>query len=110
MGLDTLVAPILAALLGISPAAPSGVVLLPTRSFAVSRPLPTTSAHQRQVLHYWTLDRMSRVAETRVAGVPSAANSGALWPQQGSVRDTIGKVFFTLNGRDFLCSAATIAS
>lgn len=110
MGLDTLVAPILVAFLGITPAAPSGVLLLPAHSPAVSRLLPTTPEHQRQVLHYWTLDRMSHVAETRVAAAPSAASPGALWPQQGTVRNTIGKVFFTLNGRDFLCSAATIAS
>jgi V8-like Glu-specific endopeptidase len=76
----------------------------------VSRPLPTTLEHQRQILHYWTLDRMAHVTGTQVVAAPSAANPGALWPQQGTIRNTIGKVFFTMNGRDFLCSAATIAS
>jgi V8-like Glu-specific endopeptidase len=110
MGSDRLVAPILAALLGMSPAAASGAAFVPAPSPVVSRPLPTTLEHQRQILHYWTLDRMAHVTGTQVVAAPSAANPGALWPQQGTIRNTIGKVFFTMNGRDFLCSAATIAS
>ncbi|MEO5877108.1 MAG: trypsin-like peptidase domain-containing protein [Streptosporangiaceae bacterium] len=110
MGSDTLVAPVLAALLGISPAATSGTAFVLAPPPAASRPLSTTPEHQRQVLHYWTLDRMARATGVETAGTPSATNRGGLWPQRGTVRSTIGKVFFTLNGRDFLCSAATVVS
>ena len=41
---------------------------------------------------------------------PSASTPGALWPQTGSVRNTTGKVFFTMDNRDYVCSAATVDS
>lgn len=129
MGTDTLVAPIVAALIGLSPAAPSGAAAVPSPSPVVSKQMPSGAIQQQRVLRYWTLGRMvnaispqkqkprsslfgralpDRRAEAEYA--PSATSPGALWPVAGAVAKTVGKVFFTMNGRDFLCSAATIRS
>jgi V8-like Glu-specific endopeptidase len=35
---------------------------------------------------------------------------GAPWTSRGAVRATTGKVFFTINGADYVCSAGTVAS
>jgi V8-like Glu-specific endopeptidase len=35
---------------------------------------------------------------------------GAPWTSRGAVRATTGKVFFTINGGDYVCSAGTVAS
>ncbi|GAB3667121.1 peptidase [Actinocorallia lasiicapitis] len=111
------------AMLGIVPIAPLGLCLVGGPAPVVTHELQVTSA--RQVLRYWTLDRMERaVAPAReqrsglTAGfypqerrAPSARSTGELWPSgRGDVRRTVGKVFFTMNGKDFLCSAATVRS
>ncbi|GAA3196256.1 trypsin-like serine peptidase [Actinocorallia longicatena] len=115
------------ALLGLAPVVPFVTFTItdavPAR--VVTREFRVTST--RQVLRYWTLDRMDK-AVTRpvrlhrrrsplVAGLfpqersaPSTHSSGELWPSRGAVRKTVGKVFFTMNGKDFLCSAATVRS
>jgi V8-like Glu-specific endopeptidase len=38
------------------------------------------------------------------------ANTGALWRGAGTVKSADGKVFFTLSGRDYVCSASTVDS
>lgn len=42
------------------------------------------------------------------AGRHGAETPGAPWNSRGAVRATTGKVFFTINGGDFVCSAGTV--
>lgn len=121
---------------------------VPKPAEAVVHEIQLTPAQQRDIVRYWTLDRMvhatppARSVLGRVAArdakrqsssgsdpasyllaapsglslfgaqsaVPSASSSGALWPAQGTVRKTSGKVFFSLSGRDYVCSASTVDS
>ncbi|MCW2939859.1 MAG: hypothetical protein JWN00_2844 [Actinomycetia bacterium] len=92
----------------------------------VSHDVPQTAAQREQVLRYWTLDRMIHAAPppgpargfrkvVRLsAAVSSSSSPGALWPAQAPARNTVGaasgKVFFSMSGRDYVCSAATVAS
>src|SRR5262245_43980193 len=64
--------------------------------------VPHTSALQNRIRAYWTPRRMRDVAERR-----GSSSGGALWTGGGAVARTTGKVFFTLGGRDYLCSAGT---
>jgi V8-like Glu-specific endopeptidase len=89
-------------------------------------------------LRYWTVDRMRRAvvpphrpsprpmagsaadsgtpvtvpgsAPARMSGRRSVTTPGALWTSRGAVRATTGKVFFTIGGSDYVCSAGTVAS
>jgi V8-like Glu-specific endopeptidase len=106
----------------------------------VAHDVPLTAELRRRILRYWTPDRMinavppmrpgpnprSRRTKHRFIGLarrgpaggptiaartaPSATSRGAVWPVDGRVRTTTGKVFFTMGGRDFLCSAGTVTS
>src|SRR5690625_290759 len=77
----------------------------------------------REVLDYWTPRRMAEatplvpalndVAETVLPGPgtdPQAAGAatGERWRGGGKVARTTGKVFLTLDGRDFTCSASVV--
>jgi V8-like Glu-specific endopeptidase len=92
------------------------------------------------VLRYWTVERMRRALvpphrprQKPLAGTDTGAGPstpviipgsapvrqaqrrgpetpGAPWTSRGAVRATTGKVFFTINGRDYICSAGTIAA
>jgi hypothetical protein len=44
------------------------------------------------------------------AAAPSATSAGAEWPAKGTILDTMGKIFFSLSGRDYVCSATTTTS
>lgn len=91
-------------------------------------------------LRYWTVERMRRALIPRrprpmrgrvpsdpgpatgtpvtipgSAPVPQSARHGvetpgALWTARGAVRATTGKVFFTIGGADYVCSAGTVSS
>jgi V8-like Glu-specific endopeptidase len=50
-------------------------------------------------------DAPERRAQRRGVTTP-----GAPWTSRGAVRATTGKVFFTIEGRDYVCSAGTVAS
>jgi V8-like Glu-specific endopeptidase len=106
----------------------------------VAHDVPLTAELRRRILRYWTPDRMisavpplrsgpyprpRRMTTHRPAGParpaaagaltesapgPSASSRGAAWPAAGTVSTTTGKVFFTMDGRDYLCSASTVAS
>jgi hypothetical protein len=82
-----------------------------------------STAQQQAIVRYWTLDRMAHAAApvrsgprrsaARRQAAParsSASSSGAAWTGGGRVGATTGKVFFSLNGRDFVCSAGTVTS
>lgn len=95
-----------------------------------------TPVVQQRILRYWTPQRMldavapltsrprprrgglpwpappANTAPQRPARrtAPAATSPGALWPAGGAVTQTTGKVFFTLAGRDYLCSASTVTS
>ncbi|MBX6382929.1 MAG: hypothetical protein IRZ07_08115 [Microbispora sp.] len=52
-----------------------------------------------------------RTARTRqAAAMPPATTSGTRWAAGGSVTRTTGRVFLTLNGVDFSCSASAVRS
>ncbi|WP_433326624.1 trypsin-like serine peptidase [Spirillospora sp. CA-294931] len=51
-----------------------------------------------------------RLRATRTSGARAGASGGALWTGGGVVARTTGKVFFTIGGRDSLCSAGTVRS
>ena len=90
-------------------------------------------------LRYWTVERMRRalspphprpmrgqpatdagpggtpVTIPGSAPVPQSARRGvetpgAPWTSRGAVRATTGKVFFTIDGADYVCSAGTVSS
>lgn len=44
------------------------------------------------------------------SGRRTAETPGTPWTSHGAVRATTGKVFFTINGGDYVCSAGTVAS
>lgn len=74
-----------------------------------------TSA-QRQVLDYWTADRMLHALtpparpRPQLSSAPAAGRPQTIPGKGGTVRGTVGKVFFTLDGRDYVCSAGTVAA
>ncbi|GAT66989.1 serine protease [Planomonospora sphaerica] len=49
-------------------------------------------------------------ARRRAAAPATAVTSGARWTAGGAVRSTTGRVFLTLNGVDFVCSASSVRS
>ena len=82
-------------------------------------------------LRYWTSERMQRAlippsrprpgakAAVPAAGPPLAVpasaarrprleSPGAPWTLRGAIRATTGKVFFTIDGGDYVCSAGTV--
>ncbi|MUL42140.1 trypsin-like serine protease [Streptomonospora sp. PA3] len=83
-------------------------------------------AEHREVLDYWTPQRMAEAAPLvpglgeLAAGLlpgsgadPQAAapgSTGEPWSGGGRVARTTGKVFLTLDGRDFTCSAAVVSA
>ncbi|MEV4555131.1 trypsin-like serine peptidase [Nonomuraea wenchangensis] len=50
------------------------------------------------------------VPRHQAAAAPSASTIGARWGAGGAVSRTTGRVFMTLNGADFVCSASTVKS
>lgn len=98
------------------------------------------AAGPEATLRYWTVERMRRAlvpprpralsrraasgtgltagAPVTVPGgrpVPQSARHGvgtpgAPWTSHGAVRATTGKVFFTIGGADYVCSAGTVSS
>jgi len=86
---------------------------------AVEHETRLTAAQQLSTVRYWTSDRMAQAGTPERGRVrslaggrqeSSAASSGTAWQAGGRVGATTGKVFFTLNGRDFVCSAGTVTS
>ncbi|MEU7695958.1 hypothetical protein OHB01_21055 [Microbispora hainanensis] len=58
-----------------------------------------------------TTSRTGRTARARqAAAMPPATTSGTRWAAGGSVTRTTGRVFLTLNGVDFSCSASAVRS
>jgi V8-like Glu-specific endopeptidase len=122
-----LLVPLLASLTGVSA---GGVLQEPVTQGAkvITHEVSRDPARREQILHYWTLDRMVRaIAPVRpvhpvrrharrgapAAGrraVPSATSGGAEWPVRGTIRNSMGKVFFSMSGRDYVCSATTATS
>jgi V8-like Glu-specific endopeptidase len=128
----TLVVPALSAVL--SAFGPAMTPPAPVVTGVTDHPIVTGSS---AVLRYWTPERMRRAlvpprrprrspmsAPAEPAGSPlvipadaperqaqrrGVTTPGAPWTSRGAVRATTGKVFFTINGRDYICSAGTVA-
>ncbi|MGV9774877.1 trypsin-like serine peptidase [Streptosporangium sp. NPDC003464] len=81
-------------------------------------------ADQRRVLDYWTPHRMAAAVPLGLLGTAAgvfggpglpdhqraARTTGARWSAGGSVTRTTGRVFLTLGGLDFVCSASSVRS
>jgi V8-like Glu-specific endopeptidase len=107
------------------------------RHTTITHRAAATSLEQARVLRYWTADRMVRArppgrSMTMVTAIPAdvggpvpsqlvglakrgttavrSETSAADWPGGGTVARTTGKVFFTMGGQDFVCSAASVTS
>ncbi|MEV0589554.1 trypsin-like serine protease [Nonomuraea sp. NPDC050310] len=52
----------------------------------------------------------TKLAPRRQSARPRAATTGARWQTGGAVARTTGRVFLTLSGVDFVCSAGTVRS
>ncbi|RCV48105.1 trypsin-like serine peptidase [Marinitenerispora sediminis] len=116
-----------------------GGVLMPLPAAltgVVRQSAATGDAEQREVLAYWTPQRMaaavplgrmldgtlarlplpgpvagdssSREPGTEAQSAPHGASRGEPWTAGGKVARTTGRVFLTVNGRDFTCSASVI--
>jgi V8-like Glu-specific endopeptidase len=70
------------------------------------RPRPATAAGRTPVGPPITSLRQRDEAAARRQGVETP---GSPWVSHGAVRATTGKVFFTIDGGDFVCSAGTVA-
>ncbi len=57
---------------------------------------------------YWTHARMESAKLAWASGPGATSASGVAWDQGGLVARTTGRVFFTLDGVDYSCSASTV--
>jgi V8-like Glu-specific endopeptidase len=80
-----------------------------------------TKSQQLAALRYWTRSRMEHAVPAGLGprqeslaaparGAAAAGSRGLQWQGGGAVAQAAGKVFFTLNGTDYVCSASTVAS
>lgn len=73
-----------------------------------------TASQQQSVFRYWTRTRMQHAvaagSSARAAAAPVAGATAAQWTGGGAVARAAGKVFFTLDGTDYVCSGAAVAS
>ncbi|MEU7988099.1 hypothetical protein AB0B56_24815 [Streptosporangium canum] len=104
------------------PAAKTAVVA--GRDDVVERVAARGTPDQRHVLDYWTPRRMAAAVPIDLLGtaagmfgkprVPlrrrAARTAGTRWNAGGSVTRTTGRVFLTLGGLDFVCSASSVRS
>ncbi|MDT0331775.1 trypsin-like serine peptidase [Nocardiopsis lambiniae] len=105
----------------------------PTETDGVVRQSAAVTEEQhRAILSYWTAERMAAArpitdllghltdlpnAEEMLPGIgaehqaaPRDDSTGARWTAGGQVVRTTGKVFLTMDGRDFTCSASVVDS
>ena len=137
LGLATLVAAA-AALTGAATAdaqssatkAPASTAKTRPAKAAVSHSAAVSKSEQRRITKYWTKKRMlkAKSGDTLLAGraigagvaagpataakgkKPQARAGGSTWTGGGLVAKTTGKVFFTLDGTDYVCSGSATAS
>jgi len=99
----------------------------------MSHPGALTDAERARVNRYWTAARMANAqppGPVQVVAVPAAVPGWAAgaamagpnpisvrgkataagWPGGGTVSRTTGKVFFTMDAQDYVCSAAVVTS
>jgi V8-like Glu-specific endopeptidase len=86
---------------GLAPAGPAGP------AGPGGHPAAVTAAAQVAVVRYWTAARM-RAAVPALTG--NTAGRGLRWTHGGAVARSTGKVFFTLDGVNYVCSGAAVAS
>src|SRR5687768_484984 len=102
----------------------TGAGLLSASSPAGSTPGSDASSEHRRVVSYWTpqarasavpRDVMRPGEPPKAAARPGGGGggggvvTGATWTGGGDVVKTTGKVFFTLNGSRYTCSASAVA-
>ncbi|MCG5211659.1 trypsin-like serine peptidase [Streptosporangium soli] len=133
------VASLIAGLLSVPPPGHTAVAEAGTGADVVEHVAARSATEQRRVLDYWTPRRMAAAVPLGVAGTldrmtglppvfgmaarplapprrqhratrPSTTTSGTRWTWRGAVTRTTGRVFLTLAGVDFVCSASTVRS
>ncbi|MEV7966322.1 hypothetical protein AB0O34_10110 [Sphaerisporangium sp. NPDC088356] len=72
-------------------------------SSSTASPAPPPSSPARAV-------SASSAASASGAGAPGGKTSGARWAAGGAVKRTTGRVFLTLRGVDYVCSAGAVSS
>lgn len=98
-------------------AAGSSAVSAPGRGHAVpatagrafSHAAAVTASQQRAVTGYWTTARMRRAIRDAWSD-GNTFGAGLRWVHGGAITRTTGKVFFTLNGKDYACSGSVVDS
>ncbi|GII55199.1 hypothetical protein Pth03_35880 [Planotetraspora thailandica] len=102
----------------------SGLALPRTAGLPRATGLPTpTGVVRRTAVHDTarrTVGGLARLPQTasvrqaaperRAARVPASTTSGSRWAAGGSVTRTTGRVFLTMRGVDFVCSASSVRS
>ena len=114
-------------------AIPAGLLATRAATTLAPRPAPAhavlahdgavTASQQRATVRYWTRARMKAAIPVGSAARTSAAatarsawldgdsaGQGLRWVHDGAAEQTTGKVFFTLNGTDYVCSGTAISS
>ncbi|WP_433253666.1 trypsin-like serine peptidase [Streptosporangium sp. CA-135522] len=103
---------------------PAAGAVAPSGDDVVEHVAARSPSDQRRVLDYWTPRRMAAAvpigllgAATGLLGRPdaparrqAARTGGARWTAGGAVTRTTGRVFLTLGGLDFVCSASSVKS
>jgi hypothetical protein len=84
-----------------SPTAPSATAA----ARAAARAAPRTAATR-----YWTRARMEAAVPLGGTGGGDTASRGLRWVRGGAVAQATGKVFFTLNDNDYVCSGSAVSS
>ncbi len=119
---------------GTRAAAHGAAVHVGSRRDGSGHPAEVTPAEQARAVRYWTAARMARARPPGTAKDPAIAPVSALpaararaqarpaaaavlpdtatagWPGGGAVARATGKVFFTMNAQDYVCSGAAVAS
>lgn len=97
--------------------APVALAVTATLGSGVPHPPPGVADHaiatrRDAILRYWTPERMRHAVG--ISGTPQrevfAPPRARRWSGRGSVGATTGKVFLTIHGSDYVCSASTVAS
>lgn len=67
-----------------------------------------TAARHAQDAGYWTQFRMEHAVPMGTGSAPDSAADGLAWSSGGVVTKDIGKIFFTLDDTDYVCSGAAV--
>jgi len=95
---------------------PARLVALVAVLLLVAAPAAAAKKPSGDARGYWTNERLERaVPKERVKGKPGGGggsggtSTGTAWTGNQNVRNTTGKVFFTMGNTNYVCSGSTVA-